>query len=52
MVFMTWPIVGEELETLTMAQLPPAIAPISGAKVRLNGKFQGETIRTTPNGSR
>ena len=33
------------------AQLPAAIAETSGPRVRLNGKFQGEMISTTPFGS-
>jgi hypothetical protein len=38
-------------EGFIIAVLPAAIAEIKGPKVRLKGKFQGETIRQTPLGS-
>ena len=36
---------------LITTQLPAATAETSGPRVRLNGKFQGEMISTTPFGS-
>src|SRR5438045_9237763 len=48
---MTADACGVSSDGLRIAQLPAAIAEMSGPRVRLMGKFHGERISTTPFGS-